>query len=161
MNPSYHTDLEFNELLTLISTYYYKTFEVEKVETSLYIRPLRVGDLTYNLFQLTSTQLKEDLTRKGWVIVNVDEEGTIEVRSQRVQDLVDLIERGNVLIVNSNDQVEEYQQLLLANSFDDLSNKWHKLTGGEILDYREDEEYTNVNAQRDPDFHTDTNEFTL
>lgn len=62
--------------------------------------------------------------------------------------------RGNFIINDDTDEVRLKGLLNMDASLDKISVAYHKLTGGEVIDHRCDKEheYTNVDAQDDPDF---------
>lgn len=68
------------------------------------------------------------------------------------QELEELIESKAIFIINSDEDVVRLCNLLKVESLDKASALYHKLTGKEVLDHRDSSEYTNVNAQCDPDF---------
>ena len=86
----------------------------------------------------------------GWVVVDFFDDG-MYVQSDRVSELSTLIE-APIYYLNSEEDLERLKRLTLLDTIEEVTKFWHKLTGGEVIDHRDTTEYTNCNAQRDPDF---------
>ena len=70
-------------------------------------------------------------------------------------ELFSLSENGAYFIIETDEDEVKLQSLLGSDkSLEVLSKEYHNLTGKEVIDHRcdRDHEYTNVDAQDDPDF---------
>ena len=80
--------------------------------------------------------------------------GFITCYSDRVIELLSLVDSRAHFIINCDDDLRRLESLLEVKSLEEASNIYHRLTGKEVIDHRcgYDNEYTNVNAQDDPEF---------
>lgn len=81
-------------------------------------------------------------------------DGFITCYSNRVIELLWLVESRAHFIINCDDDLRTLESLLEVKSLEEATNVYHRLTGKEVIDHRHDHdnEYTNVAAQCDPEF---------
>lgn len=80
--------------------------------------------------------------------------GFITCYSNRVVELIHLVDARAHFIINCDDDLRRLESILEVRSLEEASNVYHRLTGKEVIDHRcdHDNEYTNVDAQDDPEF---------
>lgn len=76
----------------------------------------------------------------------------ITIIPHRVESLIDIINSHRDYIINSDYELEEALRIFQVNTLDELTELYHNSTGYEVVDRRDNSEYSNVNAQRDIDF---------
>ena len=104
--------------------------------------------------QVTSEEVYLELKNNTPLDVEVFINGIITLYSERVAELITITSSPGHYIIADEDDLLRLQRLMCmqGSSLDSLSTAYHKLTGKEVIDRRDSSEYTNVDAQDDPDF---------
>lgn len=133
-----------------------KEFVVKTLGSGFDVVPYYDGSLQllFEGVQVTSEEVYLELKNSAPLDVEVFINGIITFYSERVVELITIVSSPGHYIIGDEEDLSRLQRLMCmqGSSLDKLSIAYHKLTGKEIIDRRDSSEYTNVDAQDDPDF---------
>lgn len=142
-----HTQVEVQEaqnLLQLVDINYSVATNPKEIELTVLYKGEPAGSENYS-------QIMASLLASPWCVFNGE---VVTICSKRVLSLSALSSKCNEYIIETDSDEDYLKSLFLCSSLEEVSRLYNSLTGREVIDHRcdHDHEYTNVNAQRDPDF---------